>query len=155
MSDATAAVDRKRKDGVLLDVQIAKYSECASIFKGQIVGREAAGGTSPGFAYHLGDDAGAYFTGIAYETVAQASTDTTDGDNTVRVWRKGIFVVDYADGASAGSATVLLCGQVMYAVDSSTVDLGGQTTNDIAVGLCVAVESASGKTIWVDINGYC
>lgn len=155
MSDASANVDFERKDGHVVKILVAKYAECAAIYKGQLVGREASGGTSPGYGYHLGDDAGAYFAGVAYEPLTQVSTETTDGTNHVRVWRTGIHVMTFADGAGAGTAAETLCGQVVCAVDSSTVDLAAQTTNDVEIGRIVAIKSASALTIWVSIDGYC
>lgn len=107
-----------------------------TIYKGSLVSLN-----STGYAIASADTAGTKFIGIAYEKVANA------GDSAalwIRVYTEGTFRLP------ATSITQAMVGDLMYVVDSGTMDDTAGSTNKIAVGTLVEFETT--VIGWVNIG---
>lgn len=113
--------------------------ESTTIYLGAMVMTNAAGYAIPG-----ADTASCVFQGInLYEQVDNSSG--SDGDENVTVTRTGIFRMAFNTSISQSNV-----GDECYLVDDQTVDLVGDTTNDIMVG--VIVKYIDTDEAWVDIE---
>lgn len=106
------------------------------IYDGALVAFDASGNIVP-----LSDTADLTFAGVARKGADNSGGSA--GDETVYIVPKGEIKVTL-DNALAASG---LMSTVLYAVDDQTLDVVGNTTNDIPVG--VGVERTSGTTWWV------
>ena len=139
------AADANRKHRGILRPSYSRGMDGAAqtIYKGALAMNDATG-----YAVKGADTASCVFLGVAKEQKVISSAET-DGTTKIRTYRDGIW--RFAFGAANAVATSV--GTVVYITDDNTVDVAGTTTNDIAVGKIVEVESAS--VVWVDIEGYC
>lgn len=87
------------------------------------------------------DATGKIFAGVAREWADNRLGDA--GDLTVLLRRKGLFLFAMASAAQTD------VGKPAYVVDDQTVGLAATTTNDVACGVIVAVESST--SVWVEI----
>lgn len=117
----------------------------AKIYGKSLVMRNAAGNAIPG-----ADTASCKFAGVS---MAQADNSATApggagaaGAVYVRVTKIGEHKF-----ATADAWTVADIGTVGYISDDQTVAKVGVTTNDVAVGVCVDVDSDG---VWFRIDGY-
>lgn len=103
------------------------------IFQGALVGYDANGNAVP-----MSDTAGLTFAGVASRTVDNitgAAGDAAVPVNTPEVWE---LIQVKATGADDTWG-----GKDVFAVDDQEVALAATTVNDIKVGKCVAIESAT------------
>lgn len=91
---------------------------------------EALAFNAGGYLDKAADTADFFFAGVCSE--GKDLTDDSDGDEKVSVYREGTF--EFTFNATATQANV---GDEVTAVDSQTVDLAANTTNDIVVGRIV------------------
>lgn len=138
MANITARKNVSRQEGKILSYPV---EESTTIYEGALVAVNAAG-----YAVNASDTSGERVVGVANETVDNSSG--ADGDLSIEVWTEG--VIDLAAGFSATQANV---GDKVYASDNQTVDLAGNLTNDILVGVIVEVVSASALRVKLDTVG--
>jgi hypothetical protein len=96
-----------------------------------------------GYAVNATDTVGGVVVGVADETVDNSAGSV--GDKSIKVRRTGVFNFEYA-----GTATIADVNTLVYVVDNQTVDLVGDTTNDVLVGRIV--EFVDAGTVRVDIR---
>ena len=135
MAALSADRETKRKDGEILELPVAGSTK---IYKGSLVALNTSGYAVPG-----ADTASFIFAGVAMEQ-ADNSGSATNGAETVRVYRKGIF------SFAASGMAITNVGTAVFIVDDQTVGLAATTTNDIACGKIADFESAT--EVWVDID---
>lgn len=99
---------------------------------------------SSGYAIAGDDTASCVFQGVNLHGQVDNSSGS-DGDLNVTVTRTGIFRMDFDTSISQSNV-----GDECYLVDDQTVDLVGDTTNDIMVG--VIVKYIDSDEAWVDIE---
>lgn len=134
MADITARHDVKGQQGVVFHFPMG----AEKIYEGAMVAANAAG-----FAVNAGDDANAVFVGVAEETVDNSAGAA--GDKEIKVLRRG--VIEVSANHTAAQTDV---GLLAYAEDNQTIDLVGNTTNDVVVGRIV--EFISTSKVRVDIE---
>mgnify|MGYP000514625880 CR=1 FL=1 len=128
MTAITARKDVRRQEAVILPFPIAATTK---IVEGALVNVNAAG-----YAVNATDTTGERCVGVASQ-----ETDNTAGaagDADAIVWTGGAI-----DVTTSFSATIANVGDKVYVVDNQTVDLAAVTTNDVLVGVIVAVLSTS------------
>ena len=97
-----------------------------------------------GYAYPCSDDSTHIFMGV--NTVAQVDNSAgSAGDKDVIVARDGVYLMTFNTVISQAAV-----GLKAYCVDDNTVDLVGDTTSDVFVG--VITQYVSATTAWVDIT---
>lgn len=128
MTALTARKDTRRQEAVRLPFPV---EEATKIFEGSLVSVNAAG-----YAVPATDTTAERVVGVAAEEAD--NTSGADGAIDVIVWTDGAHSF-----AAAFSASIANVGDKVYAVDSQTVDLAANTTNDVLVGVIVGVESSS------------
>lgn len=128
MTAIAARKDVRRQEAVILPFPIAATTK---IVEGALVNVNAAG-----YAVNATDTTGERCVGVA----SQETDNTTGaaGDADAIVWTGGAI-----DVVSNFSATIANVGDKVYVVDNQTVDLAAVTTNDVLVGVIVAVLSAT------------
>lgn len=128
MTAITARKDVRRQEAVILPFPIAATTK---IVEGALVNVNAAG-----YAVNATDTTGERCVGVA----SQETDNTTGaaGDADAIVWTGGAI-----DVLTNFSATIANVGDKVYVVDNQTVDLAAVTTNDVLVGIIVAVLSTS------------
>ncbi len=131
MAALTADRDAQRQEGELISYPVAGST---TIYKGSIVCDNGSGYATPG------TESTNAFLGFAFEQVANSSA--TAGAKSIKVWKKGSFVVNKA---SAGQTDI---GTLMYIRDDNTV--AASTTNSNGVGYVVEVPSSSTVRILID-----
>jgi len=134
MTVLAANRETDRKVGDVMD-----YEMVASdiIYKGSGVCANAAG-----YALPAADTSGLITIGVAVEKKDNSSGSA--GDETVLVWRRGVFEF------TTSGLTIANIGDDVYWVDDNIVNLVGVTTNDIIAGRIAGFISAT--SIWVDIS---
>jgi hypothetical protein len=118
------------REGIEIEYPVAANTK---IYAGSLVCISAAG-----YAVPAADTSGYRFAGVAMEQV-----DNSDGGQSVRLRRAGVFEFD------AVSITQDMVGVAMYAADDHTFDDAAGPTNDIKVGQLVKYVSATKG--WIDI----
>jgi len=128
MTAITARKDVRRQEAVILPFPLAAATK---IVEGALVNVNAAG-----YAVNATDTTGERCVGVA----SQECDNTTGaaGDADAIVWTGGAI-----DVLTNFSATIANVGDKVYVVDNQTVDLAAVTTNDVLVGVIVAVLSTS------------
>ncbi len=121
------------KDGELVSVKIAASTK---IETGKMVAVNAAG-----YAIEAADTASIIVFGVAQETVDNSAG--ANGAASVLVRRGKAFKMKNSATAAVTQASV---GSSVYVEDDETVALASGTTNDIAAGKCLGVESDG---VWV------
>lgn len=99
---------------------------------------------SSGYAIPGADTASSVFQGVNLHGQVDNSSGSS-GDETVTVTRTGVFRMDFNTSISQSNV-----GDEAYLVDDQTVDLAGDTSNDIMVG--VIVKYIDSDEAWVDIE---
>jgi hypothetical protein len=128
----SAVADIQRKEGSIVSHKMA----AVKIFQGALVTVNAAG-----FLTNVVDAAGAYFAGIAVETVDNSAGAA--GDKEIRVYRTGIVKL-----ATSGAARSNV-GDTVYASANDVVTFTSAANRNI-VGVMVEFESAT--AIWVELQ---
>jgi len=121
------------REGIEVEYPVAADTK---IYAGSLVCANASGYAAP-----AADTSGYRFAGVAMEQAD--NSDGSDGGQTVRLRRAGVFEFD------AASITQAMVGEAMYATDDHTFDDAAGPTNDIKVGLLVKYVSATKG--WIDI----
>jgi hypothetical protein len=124
----------KKKVGDIVEYPVAASTQ---IFGGGIVCVDANGYAVPG-----ADSSGLRCVGIAEEAVD--NNPGNDGDKTVRVRRKGMFLL-----ASSGLSQASV-GDIAEVVDDQTVIDGASTSNHVKIGEIVQYVSAT--SCWVHVG---
>lgn len=96
-----------------------------------------------GYAVAGADTASCIFCGVAKETVDNSAGSA--GDKSVGVYTSGVFSF-----AASGAAVATWVGQKVFIVDDQTVALAATTSNDVLVGRCVKVVSATEVLVAID-----
>lgn len=125
-----------RKDGIEIGLPVAASTK---IEAGHLVAVTAAG-----YAVPAGDTAGYVAMGVAQETVDNSAG--VAGDLTVLIRRKNAFKLVNSSTAALAQANV---GGIAYVEDSVSLTTTAGATNDVVVGIVIAVESDG---VWVDID---
>lgn len=125
-----------RKDGIEIALKVAAST---SIDAGNLVALD-----SDGYAVPASDTSGLTVVGVAQEAVDNSSGSA--GDLSIIVRRKNMFKLANSSTTALAQANV---GGTAYVEDSVTLTTAAGTTNSIAAGTLMAVESDG---VWVDIN---
>lgn len=125
----------KRQEGEMIEYPV---KASVTIYKGAIVAID----TSTGYVCPGTDATSRIFAGIAVEKADNSSG--SNGDETVRVYRKGVFQL------ACSSAAQTWVGKKVYIVDDNTVALAATTTNDVLVGTVVSFESSTLVKVAID-----
>lgn len=112
--------------------------QSSTIYLGALVMVNASGYAIPG-----SDTAGGIFVGVNLDA-QQDNSSGSDGDLDVTVTREGLFLMTFDTAISQANV-----GDQCFLVDDQTVDLAGDTTNDIYCG--VITKYVSSTSAWVDI----
>ena len=138
MANITARKDVRRQEGRVLSFPV---EEATTIYEGALVSVNAAG-----YAVNASDAANDAFVGVCH--VGADNSGGADGaGEKVQVWTDGVI-----DCVYAGTATQANVGDLVYAVDNQTVDVVGDTTNDVLVGKIV--EFVTATKVRVAITGF-
>jgi hypothetical protein len=121
------------REGIEVEYSVAANTK---IYAGSLVCINAAG-----YAVPAADTSGYQFAGVAMEQVDNSGG--SDGGQTVRLRRAGVFEFDAASIAPA------MVGKDMEATDDHTFDDNAGTTNHVKVGQLVKFVSATKG--WIDI----
>lgn len=132
MSALTAARTQKYRTGDMMDLRVGT----------DVVYQGGMAMQSAGVIVAGADTASCTFVGVAAQTVDNSAGAA---DKYISVFRRGIFSL-----AAASAAEATWVGQKMFIVDDQTVALAGTPTNDVYVGICVKVVSAT--EVLVDID---
>lgn len=117
-----------------------KMADNVHIYKDSIVCLNASG-----YAVAGADTSGYTFVGFAYEDIDNTLAGHTAGGKTIRVYTDRIFkAVPFT-----GTATQATVGQPVFVSDSATLAAQGSVSNNVAVGLCVAFNSATSIDVLV------
>ena len=132
-ADVTDAYDSDFSEGFLNTLKVAAgvkiTAGCLVCVKGN------------GYAVPASDTSGLKMAGVAVETVD--NTNGSDGDKSVRVYRRGLFTFDDSGAVQAD------IGKVFYIVDEHTIT-NASTTAGIAGGVCVEHISETKTRIAID-----
>lgn len=121
------------REGIEVEYSVAANTK---IYAGSLVCVNTAGYVVP-----AADTTGFQFAGVAMEQVDNSGG--TDGGETVRLRRAGVFEFD------AASIAQTMVGAEMEATDDHTFDDSAGTTNHVKVGRLVKFVSATKG--WIDI----
>jgi hypothetical protein len=127
MANLTADREDQRQDGIILSVPLSNVK----VYKGSLLAFNTSG-----YAVKAADTASFNLAGIAFEQVDNSAGSA--GDKEVRVWRTGVFELNFSGTASQADV-----GKAVYMVDDNTVALAATTTNDVLVGRIVQFVTAS------------
>lgn len=136
---AALAADRNTKSRNVGNSLSHPVAATTVIYGGSLVMRNAAGNAIPG-----ADTASCQFAGVAKD---QADNNPgAAGDTYAQCWTQGEFKFVNGD-----TWTIADVGTVGYISDDQTVAKVGTTTNDVAIGPCIDVDSDG---VWFRIDGY-
>ncbi len=135
MAALTTGVNLTEKEGKLLAHPVVASDV---IYKGALLKHNAAGYLAP-----MAAESGAFFAGIAYETVDNSAGSA--GDVACKVMKVGTFLMVTSGMAQAD------VGSTVYASDDATFSTT-QASNEVAVG--VITEYVSATSVWVRIDNF-
>ncbi len=135
MAAATADQFVTFRDGKYITPGVAASTE---IFAGTWICYDADGYLVP-----AADTANFVFAGVAMEAVDNSGG--ADGDLNCKIRRHGLVKATFATAIAAANTN-----ELMYSVDDTSLDLVGDTTNDIVMGRLVEfIDTTHG---WVDME---